>query len=175
MEKIVATLKSHVAEHDLVKRAEEGFYDWVDAPREEGASDLLAGCSHDQLHARLESINLCFHPENVTYPYVDTRLSILRREAQVGYYRRITHLDGVAADDYFVLADAQHDTGDDRQPEVVQPTWRSFYRDFAAAYGTCWLALLGAAVLAQTHIDLGTFGMFCFLLVGLVYAFIRRS
>ncbi len=175
MEKVVTKLKSHVAEHDLVKRAEEGFHDWVDAAREEGASDLPTGWSNDQLHVRLESINLCFHPENVTYPYVDTRLSILRREAQVGYYRRITHLDGVAADDYFVLADAPHDNRDERQPEVEQSTWKSFYRDFAAAYGTCWLVLLGAAVLAQTHIDLGEFGMFGFPLISLVYAFIKRS
>jgi hypothetical protein len=42
----------------------------------------------------------------VSYPYIDTRLRILREGVQAGYYRLITMTDGSEADDYFVIPDA---------------------------------------------------------------------
>ena len=48
-----------------------------------------------------------------------------------------------------------------------------FYRDFAAAYGTCWLVLMTLAVVGRQHIDAGEFGFYGFLILSLLYAFIR--
>jgi hypothetical protein len=48
-----------------------------------------------------------------------------------------------------------------------------FYGRFAAAYGTCWFVLLLVAVLTQSHIDTGAFGLFGFPLIGVCYATIR--
>jgi hypothetical protein len=50
-----------------------------------------------------------------------------------------------------------------------------FYGHFAAAYGTIWLLLLVAALLTQSHIDAGAFGIFGFPIIALVYALIRLS
>src|SRR5262245_59415840 len=54
-------------------------------------------------------------------------------------------------------------------------TWTKSYGHFAAAYGTCWLILLAAALVSQTHIDTGLFGLLGFPVVGCVYALYRRS
>ena len=48
-----------------------------------------------------------------------------------------------------------------------------FYGHFAAAYGTMWLAMLGLALITQTRINTGTFGLIGFPIIALVYAFIR--
>ena len=50
---------------------------------------------------------------------------------------------------------------------------RCFYGHFAAAYGTCWLVLLGLALLTQSRIDTGLFGLIGFPVIGVVYAVIR--
>jgi len=50
-----------------------------------------------------------------------------------------------------------------------------FYGHFAAAYGTFWLILLLVAVVSQSHVDAGGFGMFGFPLIALVYAVIRTT
>jgi len=48
-----------------------------------------------------------------------------------------------------------------------------FYGHFAAAYGTCWLVLLLAALVSQSHINAGAFGMFGFPVIALIYAIVR--
>ena len=50
-----------------------------------------------------------------------------------------------------------------------------FYGHFAAAYGTLWLILFGAALLTQSRINLGTFGMIGFPVISLLYAIIRYA
>ena len=50
----------------------------------------------------------------------------------------------------------------------------TFYTDFAAAYGTIWLLLLACALVSQSHIDAGWFGLIGFPILGLIYAFLRR-
>ena len=50
-----------------------------------------------------------------------------------------------------------------------------FYGHFAAAYGTFWFVLLCAALVSQSHIDAGAFGMIGFPLIALVYAAIRMG
>ena len=48
-----------------------------------------------------------------------------------------------------------------------------FYGRFAAAYGTCWLVTLFLAVVTQSRIDTGAFGIIGFPLIGIFYATIR--
>jgi uncharacterized membrane protein YqjE len=45
-----------------------------------------------------------------------------------------------------------------------------FYRDFAAAYGTCWLILVIIAFATGHRVDAGAFGLYGFLAVGLCFA-----
>ena len=49
----------------------------------------------------------------------------------------------------------------------------SFYTDFAAGYGTLWLLTFGFALVTQSHINLGVFGMFGFPVIALLYALFR--
>jgi len=49
----------------------------------------------------------------------------------------------------------------------------NFYGRFAAAYGTCWLLMVVLAVVTQSHIDAGVFGLVGFPLIALFYAVIR--
>ena len=48
-----------------------------------------------------------------------------------------------------------------------------FYGHFAAAYGTLWLIMLFAAVVSQSHLDAGLFGLIGFPFIALVYAIVR--
>ena len=98
MDDLLTRLESHITAHQLIERAKEGFHAWL---AEGGA--LPKGWSYHELHAQLDSIHLCVHPAHVAYPYMDTKLRILRGNEQVGHYRLITKLDGTAVDDYFVL------------------------------------------------------------------------
>ena len=50
-----------------------------------------------------------------------------------------------------------------------------FYGHFAAACGTFWLVLLLMAVMSQSHIDAGGFGLLGIALLALLYAFIRMA
>jgi hypothetical protein len=52
-------------------------------------------------------------------------------------------------------------------------TQMKFYGHFAAAYGTIWLLMLGLALITQSHINAGTFGLFGFPIIAFVYALIR--
>jgi hypothetical protein len=48
-----------------------------------------------------------------------------------------------------------------------------FYGHFAAAYGTMWLCLMLAAVVTQSHINAGAFGLYGFPVIALLYAIVR--
>jgi hypothetical protein len=50
----------------------------------------------------------------------------------------------------------------------------SFYGYFAMAFGTCWFVLLSLAVILQTHIDAGYFGLIGFPVISIIYASIMR-
>jgi hypothetical protein len=50
-----------------------------------------------------------------------------------------------------------------------------FYGRFAAAYGTCWLLTVLMAVVTQSQIDTGAFGLVGFPLIALIYAVIRTG
>lgn len=54
-------------------------------------------------------------------------------------------------------------------------SWSRCYVHFAAAYGTFWLLIMVAAVIGQTHIDAGLFGMIGFPIIAGVYAVIRTN
>lgn len=50
-----------------------------------------------------------------------------------------------------------------------------FYEHFACAYGTIWLLMLLVALVTQSKIDAGLFGMIGFPIMALIYAFVRRA
>lgn len=50
-----------------------------------------------------------------------------------------------------------------------------FYGHFAAAYGTMWFVLFAVALITQSHINLGEFGMFGFPIISLLYAAFRTT
>ena len=50
-----------------------------------------------------------------------------------------------------------------------------FYEHFACAYGTIWLLLMLVALITQSHIDAGLFGLIGFPIMALIYAFIRKA
>jgi hypothetical protein len=52
---------------------------------------------------------------------------------------------------------------------------KRFYGHFAAAYGTIWLVMMLVAMLTQSHIDAGMFGLIGFPIISLIYAAIRVS
>ncbi len=106
MKTVLATLTKHADDHRLVQRAREGFRAWVDEAVTEGAADLPTGWNYGQLTAQLASLSLCFRPESVDYPFVDTRLNIQRYGINVGHYRLITGMDGSEIDDYFVMPES---------------------------------------------------------------------
>jgi len=51
----------------------------------------------------------------------------------------------------------------------------SFWTYFTSGYGTLWLVLMGVAVITQTHIDTGLFGLIGFPIIAALYAWIRRT
>lgn len=51
----------------------------------------------------------------------------------------------------------------------------SFWTYFSSGYGTLWIVVLGVALISQSHIDTGAFGLFGFPVIALVYALVRRS
>ena len=50
-----------------------------------------------------------------------------------------------------------------------------FYGHFAAAYGTIWLILMGAALVSQSHINAGEFGLYGFPIIAALYAAVRMT
>lgn len=50
--------------------------------------------------------------------------------------------------------------------------WR-FFELWCAGYGLIWALMLTVALLGNSHIDAGEFGLFGFPVIALVYAFVR--
>ena len=59
------------------------------------------------------------------------------------------------------------------QPESAGRKVMRFYGHFAAAYGTCWLVMLSLALLTQSRINSGLFGLLGFPALAAIYAVIR--
>lgn len=97
-DELVATLREHAKVQRLDERARDAIQSWL---MEEGS--LPHGCDPTQVRAEFASRWLCFEPELVSYPYIDTRLHLYAGICKIGYYRLITTMDGEADDDYFVL------------------------------------------------------------------------
>jgi len=51
----------------------------------------------------------------------------------------------------------------------------SFWTYFTSGYGMIWMFFLGAALIAQKHLDAGLFGLFGFPVIAVIYAWIRCS
>ena len=50
-----------------------------------------------------------------------------------------------------------------------------FYGHFAAAYGTFWFVIFAVALLTQSNVNAGEFGLYGFPLIALLYAFVRMT
>jgi hypothetical protein len=50
-----------------------------------------------------------------------------------------------------------------------------FYEHFACAFGTLFFILLFASIVTQQRLDTGWFGLIGFLIIALVYAFVRKA
>ncbi len=50
-----------------------------------------------------------------------------------------------------------------------------FYGHFAAAYGTIWFCLMLVAVITQSHINAGAFGLWGFPVIAVLYALLRSA
>ena len=51
--------------------------------------------------------------------------------------------------------------------------WSKLYYDFAAAYGTLWLIMVGVAMLTQSHINTGMFGVIGFPVIAAIYVWLK--
>lgn len=60
-------------------------------------------------------------------------------------------------------------------PSNDNSKWIKFYYDFAAAYGTLWLICFVLAIVTQSHIDTGQFGVFGFPIISVIFAITRRD
>jgi hypothetical protein len=96
---LIEQLRQHAKIHELDRIAKEAITGWIDSERNEFPSDF----DLEQFQAVFASRWLCFEPEIVSYPYIDTRFNLLYRDVPIGYYRLITMLDGRVEDDYFVI------------------------------------------------------------------------
>ena len=50
-----------------------------------------------------------------------------------------------------------------------------FYGHFAACYGTFWALIMTAAIIGQTHINAGEFGLWGFPILALIYAYYKTN
>ena len=50
-----------------------------------------------------------------------------------------------------------------------------FYKHFATCYGTFWIIIMTAAIIGQTHINAGMFGLIGFPIISALYAFYKVS
>ncbi len=96
---IVARLTELAGQRDLVGRAKDVCARWL---RKE--ADQLKLVPND-VQMQFDSHSLFFHSDLLSYPFIATRLTLSLNNREIGYYRRITLLDGSADDDYLVLDD----------------------------------------------------------------------
>jgi len=54
-------------------------------------------------------------------------------------------------------------------------TWGRFYLHFASCYGTIWLVIMVVAMIAQTHVDAGLFGLIGFPIIAAIYGAVRAN
>ena len=47
----------------------------------------------------------------------------------------------------------------------------TLYKNFACAYGTLWLITFSLALITQSHIDTGAFGLIGFPIIAIIYSF----
>jgi hypothetical protein len=94
---MIERLRLLAAERDLVGHAMDGCVKWLHNDADEIA------ITPEELEMHFHSHALTFHNANLSYPYIDTRLTLSVKNREIGYYRLITFLDGSVDDDYFVL------------------------------------------------------------------------
>lgn len=94
---IVECLTGLSENHDLIKRATDNCYTWINNYQKEIPWDKKL------FEVKFKSIALYFKNNMLSYPYITTTLELYIKDQYVGYYQLITLLDGEVDDDYFVL------------------------------------------------------------------------
>lgn len=93
-------LQAHAKIHQLNEVAARGISEWLQAP---DLGPLPEGVTKESIVGKFASRWLCFEPQLVPYPFVDTRFDLLSGDSVIGYYRLISLLNGEFEDDYFVF------------------------------------------------------------------------
>jgi hypothetical protein len=96
---VIEQLQQHAKVHRLDEIALDAIRKWID----DDDSELKSIA--EEIEARFSSRWLCFEPEIVDYPYIDSRFDLYHQGKRIGYYRLISMLDGRIEDDYFVVED----------------------------------------------------------------------
>ncbi|MBX7223855.1 MAG: hypothetical protein K1Y36_28325 [Blastocatellia bacterium] len=97
---LIAQLQEHARFHQLDEVAAQGILKWIADP---DLDPLPVGITKGMITGRFVSRWLCFEPQHLSYPYIDTRFDLLCGDTVVGYYRLISRLNGDIEDDYFVI------------------------------------------------------------------------
>ena len=101
VEDVLAFLRQVSDEHDLIARAKSGFAAWwVKNPEMSEYS-----FTYEEVQMNFKMQRFAFRHARLSYPYIDTTLTLVVRNLQVGTYSLITDLDGSVIDDHLDLPD----------------------------------------------------------------------
>jgi hypothetical protein len=103
----VNRLAEHARSYKLAERAADGCALFV--RNEEAESGLPGGLKAAEVEVSFRSHALYFDSSLLGYPYITTRLDLMARGEQVGFFKLITDLDGQVVDDYLVFEGAGDD------------------------------------------------------------------
>ena len=101
-------LRELAEQQELVNRAIESCKTWLHENRyRDDDTVLIAEFAVDDIEFKFDKQSLVFKNRLLDYQYIDTQIGLYVNassgEVQVGHYRLITALDGVAVDDYLVF------------------------------------------------------------------------
>jgi hypothetical protein len=97
----VNRLAEHARSYKLAERAGDGCALFL--RNEEAESGLPGGLKAAEVEVSFRSHALYFDSSLLGHPYITTRLDLIARGEQVGFYKLITDLDGQVVDDYLVF------------------------------------------------------------------------
>ncbi|TMN43023.1 hypothetical protein [Pseudoalteromonas sp. S2755] len=101
-QKLVAQISLVADELGLESRAMDGAQFWVNSEDFDLESEIKS-----RLKFEFDSHKLCFKSDTLEYPYIETQLSVVLDDEEVGYYVLYSLLDGEAVDDALVITDEE--------------------------------------------------------------------
>ncbi|NSY32785.1 hypothetical protein DS891_04110 [Pseudoalteromonas sp. JC28] len=100
MDTLLTNLEQIAAQQNLISNAIAGAKLWVSS-EDFGIDNSIT----DKFKFEFHSHKLCFKHEYIEVSYIETNLTILLEEEEVGYYSWHTLLDGEVIDDMLVITD----------------------------------------------------------------------